>query len=346
MRLLLRADAVTGVGTGHVGRCVSFAEEAIARGWVVHFSGRLSAAGWFADRLAELGVTIHPPADEPASLAGVAASIGARVVLLDHYEFTGDVVGAVERAGATLVSMEDAGFGRRPAHVAVDCGLASTARPARPARPQDRFPAVLVGPKYAPLRAAVRAARERRASAWREWRVAGAEPPRIVVVLGGTATGEAVRAVMVALRDTGRPMRVRALAPEPLEPPCCGPGQHLVAEPLTPDLPDLLATADLVVSAAGVLLLELCCIGVPAALVQVADNQAAGYRAAVACGAAVGLGDLTRLLTDTSAATATLDEVLADEALRLRLAGAASHLVDGLGAGRVLDRAAAVAIEA
>ncbi|MCA1655425.1 MAG: bifunctional UDP-2,4-diacetamido-2,4,6-trideoxy-beta-L-altropyranose hydrolase/GNAT family N-acetyltransferase, partial [Pseudonocardiaceae bacterium] len=99
----------------------------------------------------------------------------------------------------------------------------------------------------------------------------------------------------------------------------------------TTGLPALFAAADLVVSAAGVTLLELCCIGVPVALTQVADNQAAGYAAAVAQGLAAGLG------TDPREHTEVLRALLVDPARRQAMADTAKATVDGRGADRVLD---------
>ncbi len=87
------------------------------------------------------------------------------------------------------------------------------------------------------------------------------------------------------------------------------------------------------VSAAGVTLLELCCVGVPAALVQLADNQAAGYRAALDQGLAVGLGTVD----DLPAAAPRLRDLLTDADARAGLARAASAAVDGRGVERILD---------
>jgi len=335
MRLLLRADAGVGIGAGHVSRCVAFAEEAVARGWAVDFSGRLAAAGWFAGRLDQLGAAVHPAVDDAGSLARLAGSCGARLVLVDHYGLPGDLRTAVRHTGALLVSMEDGGFGRRAADVVVDCGLDTTARP------DDGSPTILIGPRYAPLRAAVRAARETRAE---RRRPAPDAAPEVVVVLGGTAAaaGGALRAVLVALRDTGRPMRLRAISAAPVGCPSWRPGQRVSVEPPGQDLPGLLTTADLAVSAAGVTLLELCCVGVPMALVRVADNQAVGYQAAVDRGIAAGLGAAADLVDDHTAATALLAGLLADDARRASPAAAAAGLVDGLGAARVLDVAAAL----
>ncbi|WP_460443985.1 spore coat protein, partial [Amycolatopsis cihanbeyliensis] len=277
MRLLLRADASATAGVGHVARAVAFAEEARGRGWTVAFSGETAGAGWLATRLVELDVRMLAPVDDAAGLGALAEGFDA--VLVDHYGF-GELRTELNASGATLVSLEGGPFGRRAADIVVDCGLCPADRP------DDGSPVILTGARFAPLRQAVALARERRAR-----RRTPGEPPRVVVVLGGGAGWrDTVTGLLHALRDTGLPFEAEVLAHGEPAAPLPAPGQRFRVSPPDRELPRLLAEADLVVSAAGVTLLELCCVGVPAALVCLVDNQERGYRAAVERGLAAGLG--------------------------------------------------------
>jgi spore coat polysaccharide biosynthesis predicted glycosyltransferase SpsG/RimJ/RimL family protein N-acetyltransferase len=306
--LLLRADGGATIGVGHLSRCLAFAEAAVARGWRTLFAGDLGGAAWLAARFTELGVPLLPPA--------AFGEVDADVVLVDHYGL-GELPEVRERA--RLVSLEDGHWGRRAADIVVDSSLALSAR-----RP-DGSPVLLAGPRFAPVRGDVRVAR-------RSGFTAG-DPPRVVVVMGGGAAGATVAAALTALRDTGVPLFASAVAAGPVPLPDPAPGQRFAAHPPTPTLPTLFAEADLVVSAAGVTLTELCCIGAPAALVQLVDNQAAGYTAALDQGLAVGLGTPA----DLPAAAGVLRALLLEPARRRALAEAASAAVDGAGAERVLD---------
>ncbi|PXY31871.1 spore coat protein [Prauserella muralis] len=319
-RLLLRADGSGSIGIGHVARAVAFAEEACERGWDVTFSGLLDGADWFADRLGELGVRHLPPADE-AALGQLAADVDA--VLVDHYDL-GELRQPLNRAGAALVSLEGGTFGRRAADIVVDAGLHGEPRP------PDGSPVVLSGPRFAPLRRAVVDAREQRQP--------GSGPPRVVVVVGGGALWrDTVTGLLRALRDTGLPFTADVLAHGEPELPEPAPGQRFqLAKPDT-ELPKRLAATDLAVSAAGVTLLELCCVGVPAALVCLVDNQRAGYLAAVERGLAAGLGTAGELAASPAHATGVLARLLADRVARERMAADAAATVDGRGAARVLD---------
>jgi spore coat polysaccharide biosynthesis predicted glycosyltransferase SpsG/ribosomal protein S18 acetylase RimI-like enzyme len=227
----------------------------------------------------------------------------ADVVLIDHYGLDNVSLPSL------TVSMEDGEFGRRRADIVVDANLYTAQRP------EDGTPVVLRGPTYAPLRAEIREARATRGG--------GATPPKVVVVMGGGAAPSAVAAAVAALRETGVPASVLAVSATPV------PGVEVI--PPTPNLPSLFAEADLVLSAAGVTLLELCCIGTPAALVQIADNQAAGYKAAVNQGLAAGLG------TDPREHIETLRTLLLDHNHRESLGAKAKTVVDGRGADRILD---------
>jgi spore coat polysaccharide biosynthesis predicted glycosyltransferase SpsG/RimJ/RimL family protein N-acetyltransferase len=327
--LLLCADSGPSIGVGHISRCVAFAEEAVARGWRTVVAG---SPRWLGARLDELGVGILRPARTADDLGDRLAETRADIVLVDDYRIAGDVAGAARRHGALLVSMEDAGFGRRGADVVVDCGLART-----PA-PDDAARVVLRGPAYAPLRSVVRAARAQRSGAAPPGR-----PPRVVVVMGGADWPDVVGALLTALRDTGQPVDALALCPSPVPIPDAQPGQHIAVTGPTADLPMLLTGADLVVSASGVTLLELCCLGLPMALVQLTDNQELGYREAVGRGLAAGLGSAAQFLADPVPATRTLRSLLTDPDARAGLAAAAFAEVDGAGAGRILDIARSVA---
>lgn len=327
MRLLLRADASPTIGVGHVARTVAFAEQARSRGWPVVFSGSLDGADFFAARLRELGVPIKPPtgAGDERALPALASAVGAGIVLVDHYDVPEQrrVLNAV---GAVLVSLEGGAFGRRAADVVVDPG------PPKP-RPDDGSGVVLRGPAYAPIREQVVSARVRRA---REHVERDGWPPRVVVVLGGGAVWrDTVTRLLTALRDTDVPFDAEVVAHGAPDLPEAGPGQRFTLS--TPDsrLPGRLAAADLAVSAAGVTLLEACCIGVPTALVLLVDNQEPGYRAAVAEGYAAGLGRGDTL----EDAPAVLTRLLREPSARAALASAASEVVDGDGAARVLDAA-------
>ncbi|MGW4482865.1 spore coat protein [Amycolatopsis sp. NPDC004368] len=318
MKLLLRADASPTIGAGHISRVVAYAERAVARGWDVSFAGSTDNAEWLASRFDALSVPRLPVTDWPTLAAGFDA------VLVDHYEL-GDVRPEINAAGALLVSIEDDTFGRRPADIVVDAAFTPSPRPA------DGSDVLLRGIAYTPLRSGVLAARTRRAAT-------ASSTPHVTVVLGGGAEwSDTVGSLLRALAATGLPFSADALVRgEPALPALSADQSIRVAAP-HPGLLDLLATTDVAVSATGVTFLELCCLGIPTAAVQLVDNQGPGYRAAVSLGLTLGLGDAASLADRLPAVTSALRELLSDSGLRSTLSIAAASTVDGRGADRVLD---------
>ena len=311
MRLLLRADSSASIGAGHISRVVAYAERAVARGWEVAFAGSTSNAEWLASRFDELGV----------ARVGSPDASGFDAVVVDHYGL-GDLRKEVNAAGAALVSIEDDVFGRRPADIVVDSGFAPGPRP------DDGSDVLLRGIAYAPLRDAVLRTR----------RVSAAPPPHVTVVLGGGAEWTTtVELLLRALRDTELPFVADVLVRGEPALPALRPDQTIRVAAPSPALLELFATTDVAISAAGVTFVELCCLGVPTAVVQLVANQEPGYRAALGLGLAVGLGHAESLASRLPEVTAVLRELLSDAGLRRSLSATASATVDGRGVDRVLD---------
>jgi RimJ/RimL family protein N-acetyltransferase len=164
---------------------------------------------------------------------------------------------------------------------------------------------------------------------------------RVLVVMGGADPVGLTPDVLSVLAETGLPLHVTAIVRPEAHEACqavvdaAAAGMHIDLVPPVEDLPALMAHQDLVVSAAGTSLWELCCLAVPTALVCAVDNQEAGYSRVVAAGAAIGLGR-TLAGEGREAAVKQLRAVLENPATRQDLSRQAAHLVDGLGAWRIV----------
>ena len=102
-----------------------------------------------------------------------------------------------------------------------------------------------------------------------------------------------------------------------------------------PSLAALMVQADLAVSGGGTTLYELACSGLPAIVLELADNQARGCRAMAAAGAVIYAGRAEAM--DGRALGQLIADVLEDSDRRRRMTLAGTQLVDGLGADRVAD---------
>jgi spore coat polysaccharide biosynthesis predicted glycosyltransferase SpsG len=354
MRLLLRCDGGPGIGVGHVVRSLAIAQEATARGHEVGLLGRIE--GDFLTQLADEvgpGLTLLGPSrsDQPAELA--AAAQGFDVLHVDHYEvpdglakalsgYQSEPVGAPGPARPLLSVMADGVHGAQPADLLTDPTVESELSPA-PARATWH----LRGARYVALRRSVTELRPA-PGADESHTVDSApdeRPTRVLVVMGGTDAAQCAPLVVDALAATGARLDVTVVS----SPSTAAALAHradswngsLRVTPPVPDLPSAMAEADLVVSAAGTSVWELCAMARPMAVVAVVENQGPGYAAVVRAGAAVGLGGPDEL-ADTAATAGLLGPVLAQPGLRSGLAARASELVDGQGAWRLVSSFEAV----
>jgi spore coat polysaccharide biosynthesis predicted glycosyltransferase SpsG/RimJ/RimL family protein N-acetyltransferase len=332
MRLLLRCDGGPGIGVGHLVRSLALAEEAVARGHEVSLLGRVG--GGFVDGLvAHLGpgLTLLGPDDGAGRL--VAAALTHDVVHLDHYGLpstvAADIASAAHAADATaplVSSVADGAYGVQEADVVVDPTVGAERR-----RSVARARWHLRGGRFVALRGAVVHA---------EPAARASERLAVVVVMGGTDAGGCAPAVLEALAASGVGMDVTVVATpgtrERLDALAAAwtDGTVTVSDP-RPDLPALLAGADVVVSAAGTTAWELCALGRPMAVIAVVDNQGPGHDVLVEAGAAVGLGGPDSL-ADPVALAARLRPLLTDADLRSSLADRTHALVDGRGAWRLV----------
>lgn len=78
MRLVFRADASPDLGTGHVMRCLSIAEEALRRNIPCVFVGSTGGVYWVQERLASLGIPV-------TSVSGSIAFCKSDLLILDSY---------------------------------------------------------------------------------------------------------------------------------------------------------------------------------------------------------------------------------------------------------------------
>ncbi|AGL14123.1 PseG/SpsG family protein [Actinoplanes sp. N902-109] len=316
----IRCDAGPRTGVGHLVRCVALAEELTARGVTVHFLSDLGGVAWAEQQLSTRGLAWHPAPYDPVGLLAAVDRLGLDALVIDSYTLPPAHSTALRAAGVPVLAIVDGDPRGQSADLYVDQNLDATG-------------AELAGLDYALLRRSIRDLRPPAP------RPAHAGVPRVVAFFGGTdaygaapvvsrlliRTGAAFTATVIAANNELR-AALTALRP--------GAGQQLDIIGPTDQLPELLADADLVLSASGTSTWELLCLGLPAALVRVVDNQIPGYDRTTARGLAAGLGHLPQLGDE---AVEVLHGLLTRPDQRTALAARAWSAVDGLGTARVSD---------
>jgi spore coat polysaccharide biosynthesis predicted glycosyltransferase SpsG/RimJ/RimL family protein N-acetyltransferase len=324
VRVVVHCNGGPAMGVGHVTRSLALAEEAVSSGHDVTLVGEYDGQFLLSQLDAAPVAVRRVDRSDRAALRKVLRELEPEVLHLDSYDPV-----ALDGAGLLVSNIEDSRYGRRPADVVVDPTLGAETEP-REVRPPR---ALLRGSRYAPLRAAVVARRG-------EWQLRE-EARRVLVVMGGADPLNLTPKVLDVLARTEVPLHVTAIVRPDARAACeeqaasLTGGMQVDLVPPVDDLPALMAHQDLVVSAAGTSVWELCCLGVPSALVCAVENQWVGYSRVVAGGAAVGLG---RTLDgeEREDAVKQLCAVLENPATRQDLARQAARLVDGLGAWRIV----------
>jgi spore coat polysaccharide biosynthesis predicted glycosyltransferase SpsG len=330
----LRCDAGPTIGVGHLIRCLALADELLARGAEVSLVGDLGGVAWVEEQVGERGLPLVAAPAEADAVAALAARLELDAMVLDGYDLDPRTGAALRAVGVTVLAISDGPFGaQQEADLVLDQNLGATADPARGGT-------VLAGLDYVLFRDQV----------LRHRRTPGvpfpiSSPPRVLTVFGGTDAYAAGPVVVPLLIATGRPVHVTAVAARPeiaerLRAIVTGPGQTVEVLSPVPDLAALAVTCDLAVTAAGSSVWEFLCLGVPAAVVCVTDNQVVGYEAVAARGVALPVGLLAALRDDPTArevATEALRGLLDDPTTLRALAERGQALVDGRGRERVAD---------
>ncbi|WP_299439216.1 UDP-2,4-diacetamido-2,4,6-trideoxy-beta-L-altropyranose hydrolase [uncultured Rhodospira sp.] len=355
MRVAVRADASTRIGSGHVMRCLTLAQALREQGAEVRFICR-DHPGHMGDRIKLAGLPVSllrapPDSRRPIPDGDYAAWLGVPIdtdaaetisaldgwrpdwLVVDHYGLDRAWEQVLRPHVGAILVIDDL------ANRAHDCDLLldQNDHPKPAARYDGLVPAAcrrLCGPGYALLRSEYAATR--RQIGPRDGPVA-----RVLVYYGATdPTNETARALRVLSQPAFRHLLVDVVlgvnAPhrdEVVSLATARPGTT-VHEP-RPSLADLMARADLALGAGGATTWERCCLGLPAIVTAVAANQGPLATALAEGGRAVFLG-CHDSVTDDCLSEAVRD-LLAVPAKREAIAQAAFALTDGWGAAKVAE---------
>lgn len=334
--LVMRADASSAIGTGHVMRCLALAQAWQQTNGRTIFASREITPSMEA-RLQAAGAQLVALKTEAGSLADAEETAaltqqeGARWVVTDGYHFVPGYQRALRASGASVLCIDDtAQSGRYESNLVLNQNVHATehlyANRARETR-------LLLGPRYSLLRPEF-GHRARIARSIPE--VAG----KILITFGGADPANGTRVAIDALQQLAKedfeaivvvggsnPRRTE------LEKAAASLNGRLRFVYDASKMSDLMAWADLAVSAAGSTTLELASFGVPMLLVVLADNQEPVAARMEALNAAKNLDRIETLTAEDLGSS--IKDLMFDPARRAQLSESASRLVDGRGALRV-----------
>jgi UDP-2,4-diacetamido-2,4,6-trideoxy-beta-L-altropyranose hydrolase len=341
MDLLVRADAGARSGVGHLMRCLALAAAWRRRGGSVTFLSRCEAPELGervergGHRFDALAAQYPDPADLDATLA-MLGTLNDPWIVADGYHFDGVFHQRLRQAGYRVLVVDDhVRLPRYHADVLVNQNIYAEAL--EPCTDSDTQ--MLLGTCYALLRPEF----------VERTRTPRAIPPvarRVLVMLGGGDLDNVTARVVQALRQSSLAPsggRIDAVVVVGAANPhrrqledlvaAAGGSVQLVRDP--PDMAELMAWADVAVSAAGSTCWEMAFLGLPALLLVTAENQGPVAAGVDAAGAAINLG-WHHTVSPEHLADA-LSALCRDPVLRAAQCRAGQRLVDGRGADRVVD---------
>lgn len=342
--LLIRADAGIAIGTGHVMRCLALAQAWQDAGGKT-LMAMAEATPAIEERLQRENVELahldaNPGSAEDATgAASLARERHASWVAVDGYRFDSVYQNSLKSSGLRLLVIDDNSDDsadddlhteRYSADLVLNQNAHATEHLYRGRAPQARL---LLGPRYAMLRRAF--------GLWRDWR--REIPPlghRILVTMGGSDPDNFTSRAIEALRLVeGEGLDVVVVAG--------GSNPHLAALEAAvgkirhparlvtnvDNMPELMTWADMAISGAGTTCWEMCFMGLPALIVDLAQNQFPVARRLDELGVARHIGSSRDCPPDRIARE--LKGLLTATDVRRQMSDGGRALVDGKGASRV-----------
>jgi UDP-2,4-diacetamido-2,4,6-trideoxy-beta-L-altropyranose hydrolase len=274
--ILIRADASVRIGTGHVMRCLALAQAWQDQGGNAVFALAESTPAILARLIAGgcevMSIHASPGTPEDACCTvELAEARSARWIVADGYSFDADYQRRMKDAGRNLLCIDD---NATVSHFSSDLVLNQNLHACESLyAKREPVTKLLLGPKFAMLRREFRA--------WQRWR---REIPslalRVLVTMGGSDADnlserviqalslldiKGLKATVVAGGSNPHIQRLKAMAER-------SHGTTRV-EVDSNNMPELMAQADLAISSAGSTCWEMCALGLPAIVIDIAQNQ-------------------------------------------------------------------------
>jgi UDP-2,4-diacetamido-2,4,6-trideoxy-beta-L-altropyranose hydrolase len=334
--LLIRADATRHSGSGHVMRAL-----ALAHGWQAEGGSVVFATHCDSDALCDRidaarvqRVALNAPHPDRADLFQTLALIAQHDpawIVLDGYHFAPCYQQALQETGCPLLVVDDmAHLPRYHADILLNQNAyADTLHYA--CGEQTRL---LCGPRYALLRPEFKD--------WQAWqRKTPQTAKNVLVTLGGADPDNVTQKAIHALSSwRGRDFVVKIVVGPAnphliaLQEAVAQAGRNISLLITPPDMPELMAWADIAITAGGTTSLELAFMQVPAVILVIADNQQRIADALDAAGAAKTLGWHADVSPQKLAST--VHQLAHGANVRGDMARQGRRLVDGGGVSRVI----------
>ncbi|PYV95646.1 MAG: UDP-2,4-diacetamido-2,4,6-trideoxy-beta-L-altropyranose hydrolase [Acidobacteria bacterium] len=336
MRLIIRTDASVAIGSGHVMRCLALAQAWHDRGGECIFAMAVSTTA-VLQRLRAEGFetyTVTGTAGGPGDarqIIGLSRERNAGWIAVDGYHFDVEYHKRLRDAGLKLLLIADQA---NAAHCVADIVVNQNSHACDGMYAKhEPYTQLLLGPRYALLRREFRS--------WEKWKRDVAPIGRkVLVTMGGSDPKNITSLVIRALGLLKIEFEARVVAGggnphiAQLE-SLVSQTSHIELHIDSSNISDLMAWADVAVSGAGSTCWEICLLGLPAILIDIAENQKPIAEDLDKKSVAIHPGSGQEIVTEQLAAR--LEQLLLTTDLRAAMSQRGCELVDGRGASRVVS---------
>jgi UDP-2,4-diacetamido-2,4,6-trideoxy-beta-L-altropyranose hydrolase len=337
--LVLRVDASTEIGIGHFMRCLALAQGWMDAGGSAIFLMSKSSPSLEARLRSEGARAVHlrvtaGSANDAAQTADIASNIRASWVVVDGYHFGSEYQKDVKARGLKLLFLDDNGHtDYYCADLVLNQNLHANVGLYKRREP---FTQLLLGTNYVLLR--------REFLRWRGRENTTAEKgKKVLVTLGGSdqenVTSKVIRALQ-KLEIPGMEVKIVVGGSNPNLSALMSLAQSaavpIVLEKDVSNMPELMGWADMAVVSGGTTVWEMAFMGVPYAIIAIADNQLSIAEHLGEMGMALNLGWHEKVAEENI--SLAVERLLKDPARRGEMARLGRQMVDGLGVSRVLKR--------
>ena len=335
--LIIRADASVQIGSGHIMRCLALAQAWQDQGGHAIYVMAMEAPALEA-RLKSEGMELHHLSTQPGiredarQTVDLAKKLQAKWIVVDGYHFEAKYQRYIKESGLKLLVIDDFGHAEfYNADLVLNQDLCAGEIMYRN---RDSSTNLLLGPRYVLIR--------HEFSKWREWNRAIPDTGRkILVVMGGGDPDNVTFKVMQSLQQVDvdgleAVVVVGATNTHYEELRAAVRSSHVPVrlEQNVTNMPELMAWADVAVSAGGSTCWELSLMGLPALILILADNQCENTRLLHLAGAVISLGWYQEVACERIASV--LEGLCKEKNQRAKLRRVGRGLIDGNGAARVV----------
>jgi UDP-2,4-diacetamido-2,4,6-trideoxy-beta-L-altropyranose hydrolase len=350
--IAFRVDASNQIGTGHFMRCLTLADELKKHRAQIRFISR-NLPRYLIEMLTEKGMEYLPLSIDDAKESldellhanwlGTSQARDAQAtvealanqlwdwIIVDHYALDERWESSVRESCKKLMVIDDLADRQHDCDVLLDQNYYSDMQ-TRYINKVPKHCRLLLGPGYALVRKEFRVLREK-------IKVRTGDVKKILVFFGGVDADNYTSLAIQALSELNSKQQVDIVIGsqhpnrEEIQQACINHG--FICHVQTTLMPELMAEADLAIGAGGSASWERCCLGLPALLVAMSENQINIVKSLDSIGACYYLGE--KDVVNSNSIQHIVNDFLVAPNEALSISQQAFSLVDGLGVNKVSE---------